>query len=77
MRGIEAFIALQQRKNVRRASWHKDELVKFTPLNDDQWAMELVMKNEDRVHKLYLQHNAFRDLLRDLLEDHQDWEVVE
>ena len=76
MTGLEAFIALRDRKNIRRKCWDGSQLVKWTVLNENQMQMHILKKDYSFEDKIYRYGNLFANLLGDLLE-HDDWEVVE
>ena len=76
MTGIEAFIALRNRKNIRRKCWDENQLVKWTAVNENQMSMQILKNDYDLKDKIYRHANLFANLLGDLLE-YDDWEVVE
>jgi hypothetical protein len=76
MTGHEAFLALRDRKNIRRKCWDKSQLVKWTVLNDNQITMHILKNDYSLEDKVYKHANLFANLLADLLE-YDDWEVVE
>ena len=76
MTGLEAFIALRDRKNIRRKCWDSSQLVKWTVLNENQMQMHILKKDYSLEDKIYRYGNLFANLLADLLE-YDDWEVVE
>jgi hypothetical protein len=76
MTGIEAFIALRCRKNIRRKSWDENQLVKWTVVNENQMSMEILKNDYSLEDKIYRHANLFANLMGDLLE-YDDWEIVE
>ena len=76
MTAIEAFIALRNRKNIRRKCWDKNHLVKWTVLNETQMTMQILKNDYSTEDKIYRHANLFANLLGDLLE-YDDWEIVE
>jgi hypothetical protein len=76
MTGVEAFIALRCRKNIRRKCWDKSQLVKWTPINENQMSMEVLKDDYSLEDKIYRHANLFANLMGDLLE-YDDWEIVE
>ncbi len=76
MTAIEAFIALRNRKNIRRKCWDKNQLVKWTVLNETQMTMQILKNDYSTEDKIYRHANLFANLLGDLLE-YDDWEIVE
>lgn len=76
MTAIEAFIALRNRKNIRRKFWDKSQLVKWTVLNETQMTMQILKNDYSTEDKIYRHANLFANLLGDLLE-YDDWEIVE
>jgi hypothetical protein len=76
MTAIEAFIALRNRKNIRRKCWDKSQLVKWTVLNETQMTMQILKNDYSTEDKIYRHANLFANLLGDLLE-YDDWEIVE
>ena len=77
MTGLEAFIALRQRKSIRRKCWHENHLIKVKQINDNQYSMQILKEDYSLEDRIYKHANLFADLLKDLLEDYDDWEVVE
>ena len=77
MTGLEAFIALRQRKSIRRKCWCNNHLVKVKQINDNQYSMQILKEDYSLEDRIYKHANLFADLLKDLLEDYDDWEVVE
>jgi hypothetical protein len=76
MTGLEAFIALRNRKNIRRKCWDENQLVKWTAVNENQMSMQILKNDYDLKDKIYRHANLFANLLGDLLE-YDDWEIVE
>lgn len=76
MTGVEAFIALRNRRNIRRKCWNENHLVKWTPVNEHQMSMEILKDDYSLEDKIYRHANRFANLIGDLLE-HDDWEIVE
>ena len=76
MTGQEAFVALRDRKNIRRKCWDRSQLVKWTVLNENQMQMHILKKDYSLEDKIYKYGNLFANLRADLLE-YDDWEVVE
>lgn len=77
MTGIEAFIALRNRKDIRRKGWDSGHFVKWTILSEAQVSMSVVKKDYSLEDKMYKHANLFAELVKDLLEEYDDWEVVE
>lgn len=77
MSGLEAFVALLNRKNIRRKCWDSGHLVKWTVLNENQMSMEIIKDEYSLTDNMHRSANRFADLLKDLLEPTFDWEIVE
>lgn len=77
MTGVEAFLALRDRKNIRRKGWDSGHFIEWRILSETQVSMSVVKKEyslEDKIHK---HANLFAELVKEFLEEHDDWEVVE
>lgn len=77
MTGTEAFLALRDRKNIRRKGWDSGTFIKWTILSEEKVAMEMVKKDYSLIDKMHRNANLFAEMVKELLEEHDDWEVVE